>query len=72
MLGPLRIMEWAEVSWSKGWQKHHRSKLRPWEPHTSLFFFALEFDSFYTLLNVQVSQASDSKCKIGSFLELEI
>ena len=43
MLGPLRIMEWAEVRWSKGWQKHHKSKLKPWEPHTSLFF-ALEFE----------------------------
>lgn len=35
-------------------------------------FLALEFDSFYILLNVEVSQASDSKCKVGSFLELEI
>lgn len=74
---PRRITAWAETSWSKrvAETSQESAEARGTTHFTSLFFFfflALALDSFYTIWNAQVSWASDSKCKIGSFLELEI
>lgn len=55
--------------------QHRRRELKLEEPPISLKkkkCLALEFQSFCTIFNAQISYASDSKCKIGSFLELEI
>lgn len=57
----------------RGWSASQERAEARWATHFTLKkCLALEFDSFCTIFSAQISWASDSKCKIGSFLELEI